>query len=570
MTSFETSPAVHKMLVDGKILGAEETPQQMFDRVVHTIFSVENTWGVDLQETRRCKDIFVRYMAERAFSPGTPTLTNAGRPEYANAALSSCVVIPVDLRNKDESAVKIKSYYRQNMGSGFDFTPYEDPVGMLRWVNKLSEEETATGTYDRYIGNMGNLHVSHPKIREFVHAKRTEQIKHFNISIDVSEEFMESAIARKPFTLADGTVIDAYSLLEEMAECAHHNGDPGLISLDRMNADNPVRTLSSYTSTPPCSEMGLAPGETCQFGYINLGKFVTPTGIEYAHLAEATAIMTRALDNAIEVSIHGYPDVESQRLAQLKRKIGIGVCGLADALIQLGVPYGSEEGRVIARNLLSHINFVSKVTSVKLAEQRGSCGAMTNIFDNQYFHGFIESRYAMNPTDTVTETEWRALAGHIKKTRHLRNILTTALPPTGRASIILGVTSGIEPLFSASGWNEGTQKAIESFVKARMGSESLVVMNEAARQGTFQHQLLPGKEVLKTATEISSTDQLRMVAALSGKHGVFDESASKTVNLPSTATVQDVMDIFTRAHTLGLKNISVYRDGSHLNQPMSL
>ncbi|MBU1327110.1 hypothetical protein KKB64_04570 [Patescibacteria group bacterium] len=566
MREFDTSGKVTKMLADGKILAPGENPQHMFDRVVDTLFSVESTLGIDSGETLRNKEIFADYMLQGAISPGTPTLTNAGRSEYTNAALSSCVVISVNLRKLDEAAVKIRGYYRQNMGSGFDFTPYDDPVGLLTWLNDLSEKETATGQYDRYIGNMGNLHVSHPRIREFIRAKRDTAMKHFNISVDVSEEFMQAVMEHRSYRLADGTDIDAYGLLKEMSECAHHNGDPGLISLERMNRDNPVQTISSYTSVPPCSEMGLAPGETCQFGYINLLKFSTPEGIDFVNLSKATMSMTRALDNAIEISRNGYPDEESNRLATLKRKIGIGVCGLADTLIQLGIPYGSEEGRTVAQNMLASINFASKVASVQLAEQRGSCNAMVDQ-DNKYYHGFIESRYAMHPTDSVSKQAWEMLAAHIKKTGHLRNILTTALPPAGRTSILLGVTSSIEPLFSLHGLNDGTQKLIESFIKQRVGDESQIVLDQALEQGTFQHRSLPDEEVLKTVKEIPFIDQLQMVAAVSG---VYDEAISKTVNLPHSASVQDVLDVFIDSHRLGLKNITVYKDKSYENQPISL
>ncbi len=503
MKEFEISQRVTKMLAGGKILAPEETPQHMFERVVHTLFSVESSWGIDQWETQGNKDLFASYMLEGALSPGTPTLTNAGRPEYSHAALSSCVVIPVDLRKLDDAAVKIRKYYRQNMGSGFDFTSYEDPVGLLHWLNELSANETATGLYDRYIGNMGSLHVSHPRIREFIRAKRDSSMKHFNISVDVSEDFMASATEHRSYRLSDGTNIDAYGLLEEMAQCAHHNGDPGLISLERMNRDNPIKTISSYTSTPPCSEMGLAPGETCQFGYINLLKFVKQDGVDYTKLSEATAVMVRALDNAIEISRNGFPDEESQRLATLKRKIGIGVCGLADTLIQLGIPYDSDKGRLTAQNILASINYSSKVASVRLAEHRGSCGAMSDRENNKYYNGFIESRYAANPTESVSREAWESFAAYIKNTGYLRNILTTTLPPTGRTSILLGVTSSIEPLFSLHRLNDETRKVIESFVRQRTGDESSGVMKQAQACGTFQNGSLPDKDVLKTVKEIS-------------------------------------------------------------------
>lgn len=570
MGEYLVSSRAQDVLSRGRITAPGETPQAMYERVITTIFAVEKVWGISPLETARYRDEFGQFMTQGAFSFGTPTLTNAGRAEYANAALSSCVVIPVDLRDQTAAADKIRSYYRQNMGSGFDFSPYGDPVALLEWLNNLSAQETATGQYDRYIGNMGSLHVSHPRIEEFIQAKQERNLRHFNISVDVDEPFMDAAIRGDTYQLADGTRIDAQELLWKIAQSAAQNGDPGIIYLDRMNRDNPVEGLSAYTSTPPCSEMGLAPGETCQFGYINLAKFASPEGVNWSKLTEATILMTRGLDNAIEVSSGGFPDPESQRLATLKRKIGIGICGLADTLIYYGIPYDSNRARSLARDMLSYINFVSKTASVKLAEERGSCEAMLDRINNKYFHGFLTDRYGQHPTNTVTSNDWANLEDQIVRTGNLRNILTTSLPPTGRASILMGSNSSLEPIFAASEWNDGTKGIIERFVKARTPGNAAAVLQQAANEDTFQNTGIADAAVLKTAKEILPTDHVRMVAAISGSNGIYDEAVSKTINLPKSATPADVMDIFILTHRLGLKNISVYRDGSHANQPQKL
>lgn len=570
MGEYLVSPQAHDVLTRGRIIGSGETPQGMYERVVNTIFAVESVWKTDPGVTARNRDDFGQLMTEKAILFGTPTLTNAGRPEYADSALSSCVVIPVDLRDRSTAADKIRSYYRQNMGSGFDFSEYEDPVGLLEWLNTLSAEETATGQYDRYIGNMGSLHVSHPRIEDFIRAKQERDLKHFNISVDVHEGFMDAAVRGEAYKLADGKEVNAQGLLWRMAESAAQNGDPGIIYLDRMNRDNPVEAISAYTSTPPCSEMGLAPGETCQFGYINLAKFASPNGIDWDKLGKATTLMTRGLDDAIQVSCGGYPDSESLRLSNLKRKIGIGVCGLADTLVGYGVPYDSDTARSMARDMLSYINFVSKSASIELAEERGSCLAMLNRIDNKYYDGFLRKKYGPSPTNTVSADDWNTLDKKISRTGQLRNILTTSLPPTGRASILMGATSSLEPLFGASDWNDGTKEIIEDFVQKRAPEDAGRIMVQAAREGSFQNTGIPGANVLKTAKEISPLGHLKMVAAICGEGGIYDEAASKTVNLPSNATASNVMDVFLQTHALGLKNISVYRDGSHDSQPQKL
>lgn len=315
----------------GRILGKKESPEELFERVVSTISQIETVWGISPKEIDKFSERFANLWKQRVFTLGTPTLTNAGRIDHKQSALSSCVVIPVDLNNKNSAQDTILSYYRQNMGSGFDFTPYENPIELLVWLNSLSAKATATGQYDRYIGNMGNLHVSHPKVHDFIRAKQQHRIPHFNISIDVNDEYMKSVLDETEYILQDGTSIDAKKLFWSIAECAWINGDPGIISLERMNRDNPVSDLAPYTSTPPCSEMGLSPGETCQFGYINVASIIKENGlVDWELLRHATETLTRALDNAIEVSLTKFPDSESTKLAKLKRKIGIGICGVAE------------------------------------------------------------------------------------------------------------------------------------------------------------------------------------------------------------------------------------------------
>ncbi|MFL5655989.1 MAG: hypothetical protein ACJ8CB_17650, partial [Ktedonobacteraceae bacterium] len=423
LSSYTPSKRALDVLVRGKILSGEEKPQDLLERVIRIIFFVESEFGTQPGEIKMMAEVFAEYMVEGYVVPGTPTLTNAGRHDMA---LSSCVVVPCDLREPDtEAEERICSYYKQNMGSGYHFTHCDDPVGLLTWVNDLSTKETATGNYERYIGNMGLLHVSHPRIKEFIEAKRYKEMKHFNISIDVSEDFMRRAEDGIAFVLLDGTEINAADLLEQMAENAWYNGDPGVIFLERMNNDNAVEEISKYVSTPPCAEMGLAEGETSQFGYINLHKFVrnrgTTVDIDYDKLKCVTQLLTRALDNAIEYSLPRYPAPVSADIARMKRKMGIGVCGLADMLIALKLPYDSQEARDQARDVLSFINYISKCTSVALAGQRGSCLAMNFPLVNKYVRGrYLEDKYMERPTRTVSSSDWEKLAHTIRTTRKLR------------------------------------------------------------------------------------------------------------------------------------------------------
>lgn len=564
------SPSAHQVLIKGKIISSKETPQQMFDRVVRALFAVEEKMGIALNETRKAKTQFAQFMAEKTFTPGTPTLTNAGRSGYENSALCSCALIPVDLRKPQASAEMIKAYYKQNMGSGFDLTPYANPLKLLIWLNNLAASETATGSYDRYIGNMANLHISHPKIKDFIEVKTTKHLMYFNLSVIVNDMFMDAAKKNENFTMIDGSKISARNLLRLLAESAWTCGDPSILNLERMNKNNPVSHIAPYISAPPCAEMGLSDGETCQFAYINISKFATPNGIDYEKLEAVTRIVTRALDNAVEIGLDNFPHPKSAKVARLKRKIGIAASGLADTLLYYNLPYDSDKARKLAKNVLSFINYTSKVASVELAEARGSCEAMKKK-ENKYYQTYLEDRYGSG-TDTITKKQWHQLANRIRTSRKLRNICTTTLPPAARVSILMDASAGIEPFFGIPASIDQLRPSIITFVKKHAKKKTYKILNQAVAEGSFQNVDLPSqhRECLKTAKEISALGHLKMVAALAGTSGVVDESASKTVNLPKSSTPADILNIFLLAHDLGLKNISVYRDGTYEEQPFKL
>lgn len=568
---YKPSENALRVLINGNILARGESPQEMFERVVNTLFSVEETFGTAKKETEKAKEDFARYMAAKMYTPGTPTLTNAGRPGYEHAALSSCAIIPVDLRKKQFSKNLIKAYYRQNMGSGFDLTPYGNPVDLLLWLNSLAAKETETGKYDRYIGNMANLHVSHPDIRKFILLKRSHSLPHFNCSVVVDNEFMEAALHDGSYRQLNGRSISARGLLMEISESAWKIGDPSIINLERMNRDNPVSDIAPYISAPPCAEMGLSVGETCQFVYINISKFCTPKAIDYGLLDKVVRIVTRALDNAVEYGATRYPDKESTRIAKLKRKIGIAVSGIADTLLYFDIPYASAAARTLVRDVVSFINYISKCASVDLAIQRGPCEAMKYRNKNKYFGGYLKHRYNFS-TNTVSANDWGELSDTIAHTGYLRNIHTLTQPPAARVSILMDTSFGIEPIFGIPDTVAQVSGPIRKYVKKYGKRDADDILSKACRDGSFRKTELShhAKECLKTATELSPSDHIEMTAALVGTDGVIDETASKTVNLTKISSVVDVFDTFLYAHKKGLKNISVYRDGSYRNQPYKL
>lgn len=567
---YSPTPYAESVLKSARILAKGETPQQMFERVVNTLHDIEKKLDAKEKDTEYWKDKFAFYVANKAYTPGTPTLNNAGREKYKNAGLSSCAIIPVDLTKKRESAKQIKAYYSQNMGSGFDLTPYENPVELLYWINDLSARETATGKYERYIGNMANLHVSHPQIEEFIISKQKKYLAHFNLSVDVDDEFMQAAINRKKYSLSNGRNIDAYSLLSKIASACWVNGEPNIMNLKKMNGDNALEKSLPYTTTPPCSEMGMATGETCQFGYINLSFFAKPKGFDYDDLGEATRSLTRTLDNAIEISLGKYPDELSTQIAKYKRKIGIAISGVADLLLYYQIPYESEEARELIWNILSFINYVSKTESVALAEERGSCEAMDDVKNNKYFSGtYLTERFNYD-SKKVKIIDWVKLDQKISSTGKLRNISTTAIPPAARVSIMMNCSQGIEPFFGIPSNVDDLPESIVTFVMKNSSRPYKKVLKEGCEKGSFQGLGIKNEKCLKTAKEIDYHDHLLMVAKLVGKTSMCDETASKTVNLPNSATPEDILDTYIQAHMLGMKNIAVYRDGSIQEQPKKL
>jgi len=571
LIKYKPSKYAKKVLVAGKILAPNESPQQMFDRVVKTLFNVESVFNTPTNDTKKAKERFAYYVSEKYFTPGTPTLTNAGRPGYENSALSSCAIIPADLRKKTSAAKLIKAYYRQNMGSGFDLTPYKNPTELLLWLNDMAVKETKSEEYDRYIGNMANLHVSHPSICRFIALKKHHRLPHFNCSVVVDDAFMTAVMKDQLYQLSDGKKVRARDLLSKISESAWTIGDPSIINLERMNKDNPIKDILPYTSAPPCAEMGLSVGETCQFIYINISKFCTPHGINFNLLKDVVNIVVRALDNAVEYGITRYPSKVSSSVARLKRKIGIAVSGIADTLLYYDLPYATKESLRLARDVVSFVNYTSKCASVNLGKVRGSCEAMKYKTKNAYYQDYLKNRYDFS-TRTVSRNDWQKLNDVIKKTGYLRNILTVTQPPAARVSLLMDCSFGIEPIFGFPDRIDKFPKSVTSFVKKYSGGNENIILQQAIKEGTFQNTKLSlhAKQCLKTATELSSSKHIAMVAALAGINGVIDETASKTVNLPKTATIDDIYQIFILAHSRGLKNISVYRDGSYQDQPYKL
>ena len=505
----------------------------------------------------------------------TPILTNAGR--YGDRPLSACIVPPVALNgDRDVLFRTIDTCHRHGMGTGFNLDTADDPVKTLRELNDVAVIGSLSGEEDRPVGNMAILSIGHPKILDFISAKLSADDApydwKFNISVNIPGAFMRVLANGGSWRLRDGKTILARRLFTHIAEAAHACGDPGVMFMERFERDNPTPDIGRYDSIAPCAEIGLVPGETCQFGYINLGNFVvrTPLGssIQFDRLAEAVHLMVRALDNALEVSIERYGLGASRAVMGAKRKIGVGVCGLADLLALMELPYDSDQAVVMAKEVLSFVNYESKIASIRLAAERGSFTGMHSQTCRYLSNpSIVEERYAQHSTSSVSGQTWASLGQRIRDERQLRNCATTALPPTGRSAPIVGASTGIEPFFNLSGAGKAYGELRRQLAVTKCAStivEQIAQRGSVSGIGEVADEI---RRVFRTAKEISPMAHVRMAAAA---QTFVDEAVSKTINLAAETSVEGVASVYWSGYKAGLKTVSIYRDGSRKIQPYAL
>ncbi|SEP53584.1 hypothetical protein [Amycolatopsis saalfeldensis] len=561
-STFPTSPQLEAYLRSGRMISEHETAQDMVTRIVAALEHADARFDPAGAEAFGERLGWACDTERIVFS--TPIMTNAGR--HFDRPLAACAVPPVDLRG-DLSQVKtvVDDHHRAGMGTGFNLDELDDPVSVLLYLNDVAVAGANSGTEDRPVGNMAILALDHPAAAEFIGCKvgadaRGETWK-FNISLHITDAQMRAALG------GPGRERD---LLTAASEAAHACADPGLLFTDRMNEGNPTSEVGAYVSTAPCAEVGLVAGETCQFGYLNLGRFHTGDAgvpVDLGALADTTRTLVRALDDAIEASLAHYPSPLSAQVMGTKRKIGVGVCGLADLLLAAGLPYDSVEGRRLAQEVLALVNYTSKLASVELARTRGGCPAVAGGLSRYADPAFLR-RFADLEVDSVTRGDWAALADEIATTGHLRNSSTIAVPPTGRSAPVVRASTGIEPLFRLSDDLPGHQRA--GVVAALKAAGRTDVLSFASTHGRLPADpTLPERlrAVLATATQISPGGHLAMAAAV---QACVDEAVSKTVNLPASATSIEVYDTYATAFELGCKGITVYVDGSRDVQPQAL
>ena len=595
-----------------------ETIEEMFWRVAYHVAKIESAWEGDV-DVRTHE--FYNLLISKKFFPNSPTFTGAGTPL---GQLAACFVLPIsdDMGRREDgifTSLRNAALIQQTGGgNGFGFSRLRPsgsrvkksagqatgPIGFLRVYDQAFGEIAQGGT--RRGANMGTLRVDHPDIEEFVTCKTDERaITNFNISVGITDAFMEAVktdsdwelrfpdeaspeyqdfngdlddAVEQNLPIKTHKVIRARDLFEKIVTQAHHNGEPGLLFIDAANRENPVPHLYRLESTNPCGEQWLGPYENCCLGSINLAEHLGPDHtLDWDSLRASVETATVFLDDVVEANAYVPAVPQLREAAHRARRIGLGIMGLADLLYHVQIRYGSQEGQEFAAQVMEFVRYHAMQTSIKMAEIRGSFPAIEgSVYD--------PNNLKWTPPEPILPFEhnydrpvidWDKIIKGIKK-HGIRNAAQTTIAPTGTIATVAGCEGyGCEPVFALAYMrhvNDNGNDLLLNYIspkfqkaldEANLDSDTRqAIIDQIIETGTCQHvEALPDllKDVFVVSEDITAEEHVRMQASL---QAFVDNSLSKTINFPSTATTKDVADAYQLAWKLGCKGITVYVTGS--------
>src|SRR5215204_7399753 len=600
---------------DGK---PAENVEEMFWRVAYHVAKVEEEWGGDVAESTV---EYYHLLSSKKFFPNSPTFTGAGTPL---GQLAACFVLPItDDMGRDSAGIfqtlrDAALIQQTGGGNGFSFSRLRPkgsmvltsagqatgPVGFLSVYDHAFGEIAQGGT--RRGANMAVLRVDHPDVEDFITCKINEnQITNFNISVGITDAFMRAVQNNEEWALRfpdmkemkhkgfSGTIeqaeaagitihtyrkVNARELFNKIVKQAHHNGEPGVLFLDASNRSNPVPHLYPLEATNPCGEQWLGPYENCCLGSVNLNEHCGPDGtVDWELLRKSTVTATRFLDDVVEANAYVPAVPQLTDAAHKARRIGLGIMGLADLMYHVGVRYGSKEGQEFGAQVMEFVRYHAMKTSIELAEERGPFPAIEgSIYDMDNMTWTApQSLVAFESEWGRPEVQWDSIVDGIRK-HGIRNAAQTTVAPTGTIATVAGCEGyGCEPVFALAYIRHvndhgkdlkltyASQRFDEALKQLRLGEEKRQeIVEQVMLQGTCQTITEIPQAVRDTfvvSGDITAEEHVRMQAAL---QAFVDNSLSKTVNFPETATEENVAKAYMMAWELGCKGITVYVTGS--------
>lgn len=541
-----------------------ESVDELFRRVAGAIAAPDKLYD-DNADIEALADTFYDMMTNLEFLPNSPTLMNAGRPL---GQLSACFVLPVEdtMEGIFEAIKQAALIHKSGGGTGFSFSRLRPcgsavnstggvasgPISFMKVFNMATEAVKQGGT--RRGANMGILRIDHPDIMDFIDCKQNnKEITNFNISVGLTEKFMNAVEEGGDYELVDPHskqvtgALNAREVFDHIVDAAWHNGEPGIIFLDRLNRDNVVPGSGEIESTNPCGEQPLLPYESCNLGSINLVRMLKEENgrysFDYDKLKRTVEKAVHFLDNVIDANKYPLPEIDF--MTKQTRKVGLGVMGWADSLLRLGIPYHSDRAVALAEEVMRVITETGREKSRELAVTRGA------------FPLFSESTLSKEPPQ--------------------RNATVTTIAPTGTLSLLASCSSGVEPIFGyvyIRNIMDGTEmievNPILREVLEKKGLYTDALMKKIAAQGSLEGiEEIPAelREVFVSAHEVSPEYHIRMQAAF---QKYTDNAVSKTVNFCNSATREEVAKVYNLAFRLGCKGVTIYRDGSRNEQVLNI